>query len=431
MSAVRVRFAPSPTGHLHIGGVRTALFNYLYAENQKGEFLLRIEDTDRERSQKAFEEEIISGLRWLGLDWTGEVTRQTDRLLHYRKACDTLFEKGSAYSDPKGTQAIYFKIPKKKVTIFDLVHEKIEFDTELFEDFVIVKSDGIPTYQFACVVDDLEMKISHVIRGDDHVTNTARQLLIYEALGQTPPKFAHLPLILGQDGKPLSKREGGSSLDYYIREGFLPDGLLNFLALLGWGPGGNEEFFTKQDLIKKFSLKRVNKTPAALNLDKLRHINGLHLKRLSIDHYVDQVKIFYKREVEDNHAIQEADFIQCAILYKERIKCFRELLEEGRYFFEESLSREPDIVAKYITEEARKKLKIYAENLEKHSDFSTVSALEMNLRETADSLGVRAADLIHPLRVALTGRAVSPGLFDVMKLLGKNRVIQRIQEVAL
>ncbi len=431
MPGPRVRFAPSPTGHLHIGGVRTALFNYLYAQNQKGEFLLRIEDTDRERSRKEFEDEIFSGMKWLGLDWNGDAARQMDRLPHYQKARAALLEKGLAYLDPKGTQAVYFKVPKKKVTIFDLVHERIEFDTELFEDFVIIKSDGIPTYQFACVVDDCEMGITHVIRGDDHITNTARQLLIYEALGQTPPKFAHLPLILGQDGKPLSKREGGSSLDYYIREGFLPDGLLNFLALLGWGPGGNEEFFMKSDLIKKFSIKRVNKTPAALNLDKLRHINSLHIKKLSPEDYVAQVKLFYKREVEDGRAVSEKDLIQCAILYKDRIKTFREILDEGRYFFEESITRDPEAVEKYITDDIRVKLKVYVDGLDKQTDFSSVSALETHLREEADKLGVRAADLIHPLRVALTGRSVSPGIFVVMKLLGKERSIQRIGEVIL
>jgi glutamyl-tRNA synthetase len=428
MSNVRVRFAPSPTGHLHIGGVRTALFNYLYAKNQNGEFLLRIEDTDRERSKPEFEEEILSGLHWLGLHWDGEAERQTDRLTLYKESCEGLIAKGLAYPDPKGTRAVYFKVPKKKIKFFDLIHDETEFDTNLFDDFVIVKSDSIPTYLFACVVDDAEMKISHVIRGDDHLTNTARQLLIYEALAKTPPKFAHLPLILNPEGKPLSKREGGGSLNFYIEEGFLPDGLLNYLALLGWGPGGNEEFFTKEQLVKKFSLKRVNKTPAALNLDKLRYINGLHLKKLPPEEYAQQVKVFYKREVEDETAIPEEDFVACALMYQDRIKTFRELLEEGKYFFEEDIARDPEAAAKYLTDEAKGKLKAYGERLET-ADFSSISHLETHLRETADVLGVRAADLIHPLRVALTGKAVSPGIFDVMKLLGKNRTLHRIQEV--
>jgi len=427
MAYVKVRFAPSPTGFLHIGGVRTALFNYIFTRGQKGRFFLRIEDTDQERSRPEYEDQILSGLKWLGLDWDERPKHQMKRLRHYDKACEELVKKDLAYQDPKGSKALYFKVPKKKMKCFDLIHNTIEVDTNLFEDFVIRKSDGVPAFHFACVVDDAKMGITHVIRGDDHLTNTARQILLYEALGFKIPKFAHLPLILNENGKPLSKREGGGSLEFYIQGGFLPNGLLNYLALLGWGPQNNEEFFTLETLIEKFSLKRVNKNPAALNLEKMRHINGLHMKRIPQEDYSAYVRLFYKREVEDNFSIAEKDFVACALLYKDRAKTFRDVLEEGSYFFEEVLAWDPQTLKKYLAESFCEHLKHYMDQLKTLSDFSSLDALEIHLREQADKLGIRAADLIHPLRYILTGKTVSPGIFEVMQLLGKRRVVERLE----
>jgi len=428
MASVRVRFAPSPTGLLHIGGVRTALFNYLYAKTQGGEFLIRIEDTDEERSKREYEDEILSGFRWLGLEWTEPIVRQSDRFDLYRKAVASLVDSGKAYVDPEGSQAVYLKVPKKTIKLFDLLRDPIEFDTNTFDDIVILKSSNVPTFHFACVFDDIDMQISHVIRGDDHLTNTARQLLIYEALGAKPPKFAHMPLIHNEEGKPLSKREGGGSLNYYIEKGYLPEGLLNYLALLGWGPGGNEEFFPKEKLIEKFSLKRINKSAASLNMDKLRYLNGLHLKELTADEFVSQAVLYYKREVEDETTISEDAFIQCARLYQDRIKSFSEILTNGHYYFEEAITWDKEAVEKYFTQEMSPKIERYASELA-DVDFASPGALESHLRKSADEAGIKASDLIHPVRLAMTGTTVSPSVFDVMSLLGKVRVQKRILEV--
>ena len=238
---IRVRFAPSPTGYLHIGGVRTALFNYLYARNSGGKFLLRIEDTDRERSKPEFEKEILTSLEWLGLKWDEPFPRQSERLEKYRMMAAELVAKGLAYEEKGegGKTAVKFKMPAQKAVVHDLVHGEMVFDTSLFDDLVIIKSDGYPTYHWACVIDDHEMEISHVIRGDDHVSNTPRQVMLFEALGWKPPKYAHLPLIMGADGTPLSKRHGAVSLTQFREEGYLPEGLINYLALLGWRTEGN------------------------------------------------------------------------------------------------------------------------------------------------------------------------------------------------
>ena len=270
-SAICVRFAPSPTGRLHIGGVRTALFNYLYARQQGGRFVLRIEDTDRERSKPEHEEEILFSLRWLGLEWDGEPIRQSSRLERYREVAEELIAKDLAYevdvsASESSTQpasvkkAVKFRMPKKSVKFTDIVHDDVTFDSSLWDDLVIMKSDGYPTYHFAVVVDDHDMGITHVIRGDDHLTNTPKHILLYLALGWKPPKYAHLPLIMGTDGTPLSKRHGAVAASDYRAEGYLPQATLNYLALLGWGPEGNEEIFSLPQLVKKFSMKRITKS---------------------------------------------------------------------------------------------------------------------------------------------------------------------------
>jgi glutamyl-tRNA synthetase len=427
-AGVRVRFAPSPTGQLHIGGVRSALFNYLYAKTQGGKFFIRIEDTDEERSKREYEDEILAGFRWLGLDWDEPTLRQSDRFEKYKAKAEELIKSELAYRDPEGSSAVFLKVPKKIIKLFDVLHDPIEFDTNEFDDIVILKSSGNPTFHFACVFDDVDMQITHVIRGDDHLTNTARQLLIYEALGVKPPKFAHMPLILNEEGKPLSKREGGGSLGFYIEKGFLPEGILNYLALLGWGPGGNEEYFPKQKLIEKFSLKRVNKTAASLNVDKLRYLNGLHLRDLSQEDFETNVKVYFKREVEDKTTISEAVFLKCALLYQDRIKYFEEILRYGQYFFEDAITWDKELVEKYFNDEISPKIDSFNRGLD-GVDFSSSDALESYLRGVAEKTGVKAADLIHPVRFAMTGSTVSPSVFDVMILLGKERVQKRIVEV--
>ena len=426
---VRVRFAPSPTGFLHIGGVRTALFNYLFARKEEGIFLLRIEDTDRERSKQEFEDEILNSLKWLGLTWDEELLRQSERLSLYQAASERLIQEGLAYRVEEGTKsAVKFKIQKQKITFHDLVHGPIEFDGTLLDDLVIQKSDGFPTYHFACVIDDHEMGITHVIRGDDHISNTPRQLFLYEALHWKPPQFAHLPLVFGQDRTPLSKRHGTVSLTAYQKEGYLPEGILNYLALLGWSPGGEQEIFTLEDLIKHFTLKGINKTNACFDCEKLKWTNAEHLHRLSDQDYLARIQAF----LGDSGWTKQKKFSQVALLYKARIRTFQEFLEQASFFFEDQVEFDSKAVQKHLKEEVTKHhLEELGKALEKEGDFSNLGALEALLRKVAEQLGVDGRALIHPVRVAVSGRSVTPGLFEVMVLLGKEVVLERIRYVII
>lgn len=318
---VRVRFAPSPTGHLHIGGVRTALFNWLFARHNKGSFILRIEDTDRQRSNKAFLDEILESLRWLGLDWDEGPCFQAQRLDLYRKYSRQLLKDKKAYR-VNGQDAIMFKVPAEQVKINDLVHGKIEFDNRLLKDFVIQKSDGYPTYNFACVVDDYDMKITHVIRGDDHISNTPKQTVLYHALNFETPEFAHIPLIMGAHKLRLSKREGATAVNYYREQGYLSDALVNFLALMGWSPGKNQEIIDRDGLVSKFSLEKVVKTSAIFNPDKLDWINSQYIKKLGTEELVRLTSPFLGEE--------NKELIK---LFQGRIKTLLEIKEQTDYFF--------------------------------------------------------------------------------------------------
>ncbi|MBI1977579.1 MAG: glutamate--tRNA ligase [Candidatus Omnitrophica bacterium] len=426
---VRVRFAPSPTGFLHIGGVRTALFNFLFARKEKGNFLLRIEDTDRERSRPEFENEILDSLKWLGLTWDGEILRQSERLSVYQKAAQELIQNDFAYRiEEAGKIAVKFKIPKEKVEFQDLVHGPIEFDAALLDDLVIIKSDGYPTYHFACVVDDHHMGITHVIRGDDHISNTPRQILIYEALGWDTPKFGHLPLVFGSDKTPLSKRHGAVSLSAYQKEGYLPEGIVNYLALLGWSSGGDEEMFTLKELIGKFQIEGINKTNACFDPEKLKWINGEHIRRLSNSDYLERLGRF----LEGSNVVNRPRFKEIALLYKERIRTFSELMEQASFFFREAIEYDLRACAKHFKDlETKRRLEKLSRTLEKLEDFSDLSKLELCVRKTAEELALEGRALIHPVRVAISGRSVTPGLFEVMSLLGKEEVLKRIQYVII
>src|SRR3989338_14154 len=288
---VKVRFAPSPTGFLHIGSARTALFNWLFARHENGRFFLRIEDTDKERSKQEFLDEIVSSLKLLGLDWDGELVFQSKRPEFYRAQAQKLIDKKLAYPDDG---AIRFRVPKGgKGGFEDLLHGRIEFDLEqhvsLAEDLVIFKSDGSPTYNFAVVCDDADMGITHVIRGDDHISNTPKQLPLYEALGFKKPIFCHIPLILGEDRSRMSKRHGATSIREYLESGYLSEAVVNYLSLLGWSPGNNQEIIPRDELVKKFELKRVLKTGAVFNKEKLEWLNGQYLRRRDIPSLTDQL----------------------------------------------------------------------------------------------------------------------------------------------
>lgn len=419
MPPIKVRFAPSPTGHLHIGGVRTALFNYLLARNKRGKFFLRMEDTDRERSKEEFAREILESLKWLGLEWDGEIVYQSHHLKRYEEIAGRLVRENKAYRVDATTPALKFRMPKETLTFADAVKGRIQFDTTLFDDLVIVKSDGFPTYNFACVVDDHDMEITHVIRGEDHISNTPRQIEMFRALGWPEPQFAHLPLIVGRDGAPLSKRHGAVSLKAYEEEGFLPEGILNYLALLGWSPGGNRELFTKEEMIKDFSLKRVNTTPAVFDPEKLRHVNTYHLRRIPEEDYLARGRAFLGKDKTWDRVL---------LLFRDRIKNWRDLLREADYCFQEEISYDPEAVKKYFQDpETRNRLTVVLEELKRTNDFSS-KALEALIREKAKELSVEAAKLIHPIRVAITGVAVSPSLFDLMEVLGREKVLNRLEK---
>ncbi|MCX5688120.1 MAG: glutamate--tRNA ligase [Candidatus Omnitrophica bacterium] len=417
---VRVRFAPSPTGYLHIGSVRTALFNWLYARSQGGVFILRIEDTDQKRSSDVYMEEIIADLKWLGLNWDEGPFFQTKRFDMYRSNAQKLLEQGLAYKDG---EAIIFKIPDEKVKIYDLVHGEIEVDNTLIDDLVLIKSDGSPAYNFACVIDDIDMQITHVIRGDDHISNTNKQVAVYNALGVKPPKFAHIPLILGPDKAPLSKRFGAVSITDYRQMGYLPQALVNYLSLLGWAPGDNKEFMSVEEIVKKFSLKRINKTGAEFNLDKLRWINGEHIRKLTSDEFAAIGIDFIKPDCDEKW------FKKFAALYHPRVKTLIEFREEFGIFMSDEVQYNQEAVEKFLKKDKVSSiLSITRERLEKLDPF-TQENIEKSSRALIEELKIESSDLIHPLRVAVTGKAVSAGVFEVLALLGKDKVVTRLERV--
>ena len=441
---VRVRFAPSPTGRLHIGSVRTALFNWLYARSQAGVFILRIEDTDQKRSSDVYTEGILADLKWLGLNWDEGPYFQSKRFDIYRAYAQKLLEKGHAYKDG---EAIIFKIPDEKVKIYDLVHGEIEVDNTLIDDLVLMKSDGSPAFNFACVVDDIEMNISHVIRGDDHISNTNKQVALYTALGIKPPKFAHIPLILGPDKAPLSKRFGAVSITDYRQMGYLPQALVNYLSLLGWAPGDNKEFMSAEEIVKKFSLKRINKTGAEFNQDKLRWINGEHIRKLTLDEFVKIGTEFIHSPVTEKKAgsvsispvcrpeklvkpeCGEQWFRKFAELYHPRVKTLVEFKEEFGIFVSDDVKYNQEAVEKFLKKDKVSDiLNITKKRLEATEPF-TQENIEKEARALVAELKIESADLIHPLRVAVTGKAVSAGVFEVLALLGKDKVIKRLELV--
>nr|HPJ72225.1 glutamate--tRNA ligase family protein [bacterium] len=331
----RVRFAPSPTGHLHIGGARTALFNWLYARKTGGVFILRVEDTDRQRSQPELTEEILKEMAWLGLDWDEGPYFQSERMQENRYLPHALglLESGAAYREGG---AVIFRVPPDEEVVFhDLVREKISTSTAEIKDIVLIKSDGSPAYNFACVVDDMEMGITHIVRGEDHIPNTPKQVLLYRALGWKPPKFAHLPLILGEDKAPLSKRHGATSLTAFREEGYIPAALVNYLALLGWSPGDGREFMTVDEIVKSFSLKRIIRRAAVFDYQKLAWLNGLHLRNLSPEaraRAAAEVLDDWKRE----RGVAPDRLSRAVELLGHRVRVLGEIPELGAYLFEES-----------------------------------------------------------------------------------------------
>jgi glutamyl-tRNA synthetase len=433
-STPRVRFAPSPTGYLHVGGARTALFNWLFARRHGGTFVLRIEDTDVGRSSDEMVGGILDGLRWLGLDWDEgpEVGGahapyfQSQRLDQYRAAAEQLLAQDRAVRDDG---AIRFKVPPGRTAFTDLVHGPIAFDNEHIEPFVILRSDGHPTYHLSVVVDDIAMAITHVVRGDDHISNTPKQVLLYEAFGAPPPQFAHVPLIMGPDKKRLSKRHGATSVMEYERQGYLREGMVNFLALLGWSPGNtDQELFTTGELIERFTLEGISGGNAVFNTDKLDWFNHQHLLRLDDAELVSRLQPLLSAENLWRPSLEttEAAWLgQVLALLKPRAKKLTEYVDGLRPFFDAPLVYDDTAVQKHLSPAG---MRGHVEAL--IDAYRTVEfaegPLEQALRSLATERGIKAGALIHATRIAVTGRMVSPGLFEMLVLLGRDRVLARL-----
>jgi glutamyl-tRNA synthetase len=427
----RLRFAPSPTGYLHVGGARTALFNWLYARRHGGAFILRIEDTDVERSQAEMVTGILDGLKWLGIDWDeGPETGgphapyfQSQRLDRYRAAAQQLLNSGQAFTDDG---AIRFKVPPGKTSFVDSVHGPIEFDNEHIESFVILRSDTHPTYHLSVVVDDIDMAITHVIRGDDHISNTPKQVLLYNAFGKTPPTFAHVPLIMGPDKQRLSKRHGATSVMEYEKQGYLPEAMFNFLALLGWGTGSNDELFTREELVQRFNLEGISGGNAVFNTEKLDWFNHQHLLRLADTELVARLRGLGLGAWDLEQGARTTAILN---LLRPRCKKLTEFPDQLRPFFEDPASYDQDAVKKHLSTPGAK------EHLQAlRTTYSSVewneADLEKSLRELADQRTVKAGLLIQGTRIAMTGRMISPGLFEMLALLGRDTVVRRLDRLA-
>ncbi len=438
---VRVRFAPSPTGYLHIGGARTALFNWLYARHTGGAFILRIEDTDAARNTQEAVEVILQGLRWLGLDWdegpiTGDATGparggfgpyfQSQRKENYQRRIEALLSRDLAYQHEG---AVKFKMPREPIVVPDLVAGNVKrglTDREQLDpDFVIVRSDGQPVFHLVNVVDDLEMGITHVIRGEDHLSNTPKHIALFRAFGVEPPKYAHIPLILNPDGTKMSKRDQGASLSTYLEEAYVPEAVLNYLCLLGWSPKGNREKVSRQEVAEMFDLPQILRANARFDLTKLRWLNAEYIREMSADR-------FHELAV---HALAKAgvateqfpvEYLKAALdTCKEKIKLLPDLPPFADFYFKEDVALDPETVKKDFTPENKPRLLKLREALLKLSVFDAAT-LGSTLHSLATELGVKAGVLVHPTRLACTGKTIGPSLYHLMEVLGKERVLKRL-----
>jgi glutamyl-tRNA synthetase len=476
----RVRFAPSPTGYLHVGGARTALFNWLFARRNGGTFILRIEDTDVERSSADMVDGILNAMRWLGLTWDEgpgvggphQPYYQSERLGRYRDAAEQLVQRGHAYycycspddlkqrrerADAAGDalwkydrtccnlpperiaehearhapRAIRFRVPEGRTSYADLVHGEIAVDNDTIEDFVVLRSDGHPTYHLSVVVDDVDMQVTHVVRGDDHISNTPKQVLLYRAIGATLPAFAHVPLILGPDKKRLSKRHGATSVTEYERRGYVPEAMVNFLALLGWSPGNDQEVMTRQELVAAFRLEGISGGNAVFNPEKLDWFNQQHMMRMDpaeLARRIEQPLRAVGMWREEYRGGMRGWFLEVIELLKPRAKTLPDFVERGVPFFSEQIVRERAAMEKYLSDATlAPHLEALRTELETVDPFDP-APIEAALRRVADARGIKAATLIHATRVAVTGQAVSPGLFEVLALIGKRRTLRRLLE---
>jgi len=455
---VRTRFAPSPTGYLHIGGVRTALFSWLYARRMGGEFILRIEDTDRERSTDAAIDAILQGMEWLGLDYDEGPFFQTQRMARYQEVITRLLDEGKAYycyctreeldalreeqlskklkprydgryrdySGPprEGVEpVIRFRNPLSgTVVVDDIVRGKVAFNNEELDDLVIARADGAPTYNFAVVVDDMDMELTHVIRGDDHLNNTPRQINIFHALGVEPPRYAHIPMILGEDGKKLSKRHGAVSVMQYRDDGYLPDALVNYLVRLGWSHG-DQEIFSREEMIALFDVENINQSAAAFNTEKLLWLNQHHLRSSRFEDCAEMLDHQFTRQgiSTDNGPDRKTLFN----VQKERTRTLEELVAQSRYFYEEFDDYDANAAKKQLRPVAMESMHRLRERLAEVSDWRAETLHEV-VKEVAESLDLKLGKVAQPLRVAVSGGPVSPSIDATLELLGRDRSLARI-----
>jgi len=428
-SPVRVRFAPSPTGFLHVGGARTALFNWLFARHHHGVFVLRIEDTDKSREREDAVAVIYNGLRWLGIEWDEGGDKggqfgpyfQSERGAIYEKYLKILDNKGHVYSDQG---AIRFRSPSRPVIVDDLVCGRIEFDRSMEPDMTIRRPDGSWIFHFVNVVDDVEMKISHVIRGEDHLTNTSKHIALYQALEIDPPRFAHIPLILNRDGSKMSKRDDGSSISTYIEQGYVPEAVRNYLCLLGWSPKDNREKLDIEETIQLFDLEKVNRRNASFDLDKC---NWLNLQ------YVAQMPVTRFRELSlpfiDRAGIQVSDdayLLAVLKIVQEKIKLLKDVPEWIGYFFTEDYEYNPEAVAKtFARPEVMQRLAKLSETYRSLSAWDA-QTLENALKTLAASIPCKTGELIHPARLAVSGSSIGPSLYHMLEVMGRERVLGRL-----
>jgi glutamyl-tRNA synthetase len=433
--SVRTRFAPSPTGYLHVGGARTALFNWLYARKNGGKMILRVEDTDDKRNTAEALQAIYDGLNWLGLDWDegpdkgGDYGpyRQSERNSIYETYLAKLEAGDHTYED---AGAIRFRSPRKSVTVTDEVCGTIAFDMSnpaTHPDMTIRRPDGSWIFHFVNVVDDIEMKMTHVIRGEDHLSNTPKHVELYQAFGAEPPKFAHIPLILNHEGKKLSKRDGGSSVQYFVENGYTPEAVLNYLCLLGWSPGDNREVVTLDEVREMFDLEKINRRNAIFDLDKCFWLNGQYLQHMTLErfaslsqNFVDKAGIAY--------GTQEA-LLKALAIVKPKVKHLSDVPEWIGFLFTEDFPIEPESLEKLKQPGALEHLAALGDALKDLPEWSH-PVIEAKLKETATTRGVKAGALVHPARVAVSGRSVGPGLYEMFEVLGKERVLERFRRAA-
>ncbi len=457
MSKVVTRFPPSPTGHLHIGGARTALFNWLFARHHHGKFVLRIEDTDRVRSKPEYVDDILAGLKWLGLNWDEGPYFQSQRMEIYKQHIEKLLAEGKAYycyctpeelerkrkeamargEKPRYDGTCRFKnLPPKpgavvrfksnlvgETVVNDLIHGPIVFNNAELDDWILQRSDGTPTYNFVVVVDDATMGITHVIRGDDHINNTPKQIQLYEALGYEPPAFAHVPMILGPDKTKLSKRHGAASVLEYKEMGFLPEAMVNFLARLGWSYG-DQEIFSLQELIEKFDIKRIGKSAAVFNQEKLLWLNAHYIKETPDEKLADLLVPFLEKK---KYPPAPKEYVVKVVqTLKTRAKTLVEMAEMADFYFLEDIAYDPKAEKKFLVPEVRPALEEMLKAMQQMPSLNE-EQLEQVFRAIQQKYGLKPRNFAQAIRVSLTGRTVSPGLFEVMTVLGKERVIKRLK----